>query len=134
MRLLYLSNWLFLDRKLFLNRGNFFLVSGNVIGFQPGRSQTAQERLGENLLKNYSKNSRPVIDPNSPLNLSFGFELIKIYEVVCYKFFLISLSKCSFKTRPCEYFSSHWPTDLACDTRCKTYPCTCLYKMRVDAN
>ncbi|CAB4007622.1 neuronal acetylcholine receptor subunit alpha-10-like, partial [Paramuricea clavata] len=52
-----------------------------VIAFPQRRTPTAQEKLYENVLKNYSKSSRPVNDPNKALNLSFNFELTKIYDV-----------------------------------------------------
>ena len=67
---------------LFYIHRNLFLVSGDEIAFQQRRAPTAQDRLYEKLLTNYSKSLRPVIDQNSALNLSFSFELIKIFEVV----------------------------------------------------
>ena len=56
-------------------------VSDVVITSRQERGPTAQERLYENLLANYSKSSRPVNDPKSAVNLSFTFKLLKIYEV-----------------------------------------------------
>ena len=64
-----------------------------VIASRQERGPTAQERLYENLLANYSKSSRPVNDPRSAVNLSFTFELLKIYEVVSDSYYRLEFSR-----------------------------------------
>lgn len=87
MSIFFSSNIFIFGTAVFIHR-NLFSVSEKVIAFPQRRSPTAQEKLYENVLKNYSKSSRPVNDPNKALNLSFNFELTKIYDVVSQTFLI----------------------------------------------
>lgn len=87
MSIFFSSNIFIFGTAVFIHR-NLFSVSEKVIAFPQRRTPTAQEKLYENVLKNYSKSSRPVNDPNKALNLSFNFELTKIYDVVSQTFLI----------------------------------------------
>lgn len=41
-----------------------------------------EARLIQDLLKNYTKEARPVMNPNVTTNVSFGVELVQLVNVV----------------------------------------------------
>ena len=58
------------------------LIYATVGGTFGNRAITPEERLIDDLLKNYTKEARPVKYPNETIEVEFGFELVQLVHVV----------------------------------------------------
>lgn len=62
--------------------GHFLTRLFTILTVFSAKPVSPEERLISDLLQNYTKEARPVRDPNNPIVVVFGFELVQLVNVV----------------------------------------------------